>query len=430
MSDLAERPGVPGAGQPAAPGQARVPAPRTAAADLVRRTLVLRQAIYDVSRSVVSYELLFRCDDPDSPGVEQGTSQLIASTFGAFDVESIAAGRPVFVNFTRAFITGVIPIPLDPGEVVVEVDESMVPDHELLLGLRHLIESGYRVALRDYRGTPGQASLVELADFVGIEAGALPATTVAVLAAQVRESGATLVATGIEDDATLRQCDQLGFELFQGPYLARPSVIEGRTLSPLQLVCVRLLNLLSDEDAPVPRIEQLVGADPGLSMRLLRTANSASSGLRHEVTSLRQAVVLLGPGRLRAWVVLTLLEGGATRSRSEELWSILARAIACQRLATAETDLAYTVGLLSGCADLLGMDAEEVASGAGVGLATRDALVEHTGPAGLALTAILAHEAEDVDGVAATGLVPLDVSRAYLEALSESLTVVSSLTQD
>ncbi|MBL8932880.1 MAG: HDOD domain-containing protein [Kineosporiaceae bacterium] len=30
-------------------------------------------------------------------------------------------------------------------------------------------------------------------------------------------------------------------------------------------------------------------------MRLLRTANAASSGLRSEVTSLRQAIALLGP---------------------------------------------------------------------------------------------------------------------------------------
>ncbi len=36
-------------------------------------------------------------------------------------------------------------------------------------------------------------------------------------------------------------------------------------------------------------------APTGLVMRLLRTANAASSGLRSEVTSLRQAIALLGP---------------------------------------------------------------------------------------------------------------------------------------
>ena len=237
------------------------------------------------------------------------------------------------------------------------------------------------------------------------------------LVESVRSGGATLLAGNIGDAQTLQRCEALGFELFEGPYLQRPSVLEGRTLSPIQLVCVRLLNLLGDEETPTRQIEQMVGSDPGLSMRLLRTANSAASGARTEITSLRQAIVMLGPRRLRAWVVLTLLEGGATRNRTDELWSILARAFACQRLAPREPELAYTVGLLSGCADLLGVDVDAVAAGAGVGAQTRAALTQRVGQAGAALAAVLAHEADDVEAVTATGLVPFDVSRAYLESL-------------
>ena len=50
--------------------------------------------------------------------------------------------------------------------------------------------------------------------------------------------------------------------------------------------------------------------------------------LSHELyksiaSSLRQALVLIGPRRLRSWVVLTLLEGGTTTSSSDDLWSVL-----------------------------------------------------------------------------------------------------------
>ncbi len=405
-----------------------VPAPRAAqSTDLVRRTLVVRQAIYDVSRTVVSYELLFRCGMPDEQIGEQGASQLIATTFGAFGIDTIAAGRPVFVNFTRAFITGVIPIPLEPADVVIEIGETMVADHELVLGLRSLVEAGYRIALSGYRGDVGHGALLDMADFVAIDVNQVSAGMLGSLVESVRSGGATLLAGNIGDAQTLQRCEALGFELFEGPYLQRPSVLEGRTLSPIQLVCVRLLNLLGDEETPTRQIEQMVGSDPGLSMRLLRTANSAASGARTEITSLRQAIVMLGPRRLRAWVVLTLLEGGATRNRTDELWSILARAFACQRLAPREPELAYTVGLLSGCADLLGVDVDAVAAGAGVGAQTRAALTQRVGQAGAALAAVLAHEADDVEAVTATGLVPFDVSRAYLESLGESLTVVHGL---
>jgi len=147
------------------------------------------------------------------------------------------------------------------------------------------------------------------------------------------------------------------------------------------------------------------------------------------VTSLRQALVLIGPRRLRSWVVLTLLEGGTTTSSSDDLWSVLARAFTCQRLGAPQADLAFTVGLLSGAAELLGVDPVQVADGAGVGAEARSALLEGEGPAGRALTAVLAHEADDAEAIAATGLLPFDVSRTYLEALSESLELVHDLVR-
>ena len=125
--------------------------------------------------------------------------------------------------------------------------------------------------------------------------------------------------------------------------------------------------------------------------------------------------------------MLTLLEGGTTRNASDDLWSVLARAHACQRLAVHQSDLAFTVGLLSGAADLLGSEPADVADGSGVGAEARSALLDGDGEAGRALKAVLAHEQDDVDGIVATGLVPFDVSRAYLESLSESLQLVHDL---
>ncbi len=395
----------------------------------VRDVRVARQGIYDARRQLVAYQLLFSSadDGAEQVGGDQATSQVIASTFGTFGLEKIADGRPVFINFTRPFLTGIIPIPVEPGNVVIEVQDQVGVDHELLLGLGHLRQAGYRVAVHDYRGEVARSALVEIADYVSIHPASLPQMMVPGLVQACRQTGATLLATGVEDNETFARCVELGFGLFQGRYLHRPTVLERRTLSPSQLICVRLLNDLADPEAAISRIEQLVGSDPGLTLRLLRTANSVSAGGGTEVTSLRQALVLIGPRRLRSWVVLTLLEGGTTRSASDDLWSVLARAHACQRLAGRQADLAFTVGLLSGAADLLGATPDTVATGSGVGAQARAALLDGDGEAGRALVAVLAHERDDADGVTRTGLVPFDVSRAYLESLSESLQLVHDL---
>lgn len=401
-------------------------------AGMVRHVRVGRQGLYDARRQLVAYELLFRAADAGSPeeeqAGEQATSQVIASTFGTFGLDNISDGKPVFINFTRAFLTGVIPLPVEPDRVVLEVVQNVSVDRELLMGLSELRSHGYRIAVHDHGGHIDRSPLLELADFVKIDVNSVPPIVLPGLVQVCRGAGATLAARGVDDPETFERCDNLDFELFQGPLLQRPVVLERRTLSPSQLICARLLNDLADAEAPIARIEHMVGSDPGLTLRLLRTANSAASGTQREITSLRQALVLIGPRRLRSWVVLTLLEGGLQSTTSDDLWRVLARAFACQKLATAQEDLAFTVGLLSGAADLLGTDPQTVAEGAGVGEETMHALIDGQGAAGKALRAVLGHEHDDNDLITQTGLMPFDVSRAYLESLSESLQIVHDLT--
>jgi len=399
-------------------------------AGMVRSVRVGRQAIYDAGRLLFGYELLFRASDgrEDEVAGEQATSQVIASTFGTFGLDNIADGKPVLINFTRAFLTGIIPIPVEPDLVVVEVMENVIVDRELVLGLGGLREQGYKIAVGDYTGAVDRVELLELADYIKIPAGGVPPMLFPGLVEAAHAAGGTLIAGGVEDAATMQRCLDLGFQLFQGPHLQRPTVLERRTLSPTQMICVRLLNDLADPDTPIARIEQMVGTDPGLTLRLLRTANSASAGAQREVTSLRQALVNIGPRRLRSWVLLTLLEGGTTANASDDLWAVLTRAYACGRLAASEPDLAFTVGLLSGAAELLGAEPAEVAASAGVGHEARAALLEAAGEAGRALIAVLAHERDDIEAIEAAEFTSFDVSRAYLESLSESLQLVHELT--
>jgi c-di-GMP phosphodiesterase len=396
---------------------------------MIRNVRIARQGIYDADRTLIAYELLFRAyDEPgDSLVGERATSQVISSTFGTFGVDNIANGRPVFINFTRAFLTGVIPIPVEADRVVIEVTRDVVVDAELLTGLRQLRDGGYRLALAAYDGEPERAPLLDLVDYVSVDAAALTSSELAGIADHAHARDICLVAVHVGEEETFRRCLDVGFELFQGMLLQQPSVVERRVLSPSQLVCVRLLGDLSDAEVPIQRIEQMVGNDPGLALRLLRTANSVAAGSIREVSSLRQALVSIGPRRLRSWVVATLLEGDTTTSSSDSLWSVLARAHTCRHLGGDEADLAFTIGLLSGAAQMLGVEPEAVADGAGLSPEARNALVGGAGLAGRALAAVLAHERDDDEGVTEAGLTPFDVSRAYLESLAESLKLVTQL---
>jgi EAL and modified HD-GYP domain-containing signal transduction protein len=407
----------------------------TDSGDLVRRVRVNRQGIYDARRQLVAYRGFFAVSaagSVPSPRAADGdllppSTQAVAAAFGTFGVDTLTDGKPLFARLPRPFVTGIVPVPADPGALVVDLGPHTFADAELLAGLARLRREGYRLAVADHTGDPSRAPLADTADFVALPVTTLPPLVVPGLVAACRARGATLIASGVEDAAAFAHCVELGFDLFEGRYLHRPMLLERRVLTPSQLVCARLLGELADPDLPLARIEQLVGSDPGLTLRVLRTANSAATAPAEKLTSLRQALVLIGPRRLRPWVVLALLDGGTARDVSDDLWSVLARAHACQRLAAQHPDLGYTVGLLSGAADLLGAAAADVADGAGLGAQARSALLDGDGDAGRALVAVLAHERDDVEGVSRTGLTPVDVSHAYLESLRDSLQIVHDL---
>jgi EAL and modified HD-GYP domain-containing signal transduction protein len=408
-----------------------------------------RQGIFDVNRRLVAHELLFRgvaetsaeLPAPDlGPSSGEGrrlpddqdkaTSQVIAATFGDFGVQVLGAGKPLFINLTRPFLVGDYPLPFGPAGVVLEVLEHVVVDDQLLAGIRELQARGFSLAADDFVGEAGRWALLPYVKYVKVDVLALQMPLDELVAA-VRSVNptVTLLAERIEHDGDLVRFHQAGFTMFQGYAFARPAVLKTTRMSPSQMVCVRLLRALGDPGASVDELERIVSADPGLSLRVLRTANSSGAGAVHKIASLHQAVVLLGPVVLSAWVILTLM-GGLGAGRREDLVLVLTRAVACEQLALdagGDPSAAYTAGLLSGIASVLGTSPEEVAAGAGMDESTANEIAQGRGAVGGFLRAVECHERDDDAGLAETGITPFDVSRAYLTGLGSALSTVDSV---
>src|SRR5437899_1766032 len=63
-------------------------------------------------------------------------------------------------------------------------------------------------------------------------------------------------------------------------------------------VAQRMLTLLGGDDSGVQEVTDLILRDPSLTARLLRLANSALFAIRTRVTSIPQAVTMLGYARV------------------------------------------------------------------------------------------------------------------------------------
>ncbi|WP_327001936.1 HDOD domain-containing protein [Dactylosporangium sp. NBC_01737] len=361
-----------------------------------------RQPIYDRDGAVVAHELLFRAGATASTASRRdahATARVLVAAFTEFGLDEVAGGRVCFINLTRDFLIGQLPLPFDCSQAVLEVLETTDVDEEVLAGVTALHEQGYTIALDDFVFGTSHERLLDVATYVKIDM--LDADEAAIRATVVNcrlYSHLQLIAERLETPQALDLAMSLGFEFFQGHVLGRPHVSSTVALAPSRLTRLRIMAALSGDDVDIDELIELVGQDAGLSLRLLRATNAASFGLNRTVSSIRDAVVALGLARLRQWVTLMLV-ADITEADPEQLSRLLIRARCCQLLAEAAGlpgEPAYIGGLLSAVADLFDEPADRILNGVPLDKTLTDALVTGNGPLGQVLAAVRAYTAPGV----------------------------------
>jgi len=385
---------------------------------------IARQPIYDVHRKLHGYELLFR-RTAASTGADQdddgATTATILAAFSEFGAADLLGGKAGFINLTRAFLTGELPLPFAPEAAVLEVIETIRLEPEVIRGALHLTEAGYRLALDDFTWSAAAEPLLAVADIAKIDVLAMTWSEVLITVEHCRRHAVRLLAEKVEDAEMLQRCLDEGFELFQGYHLGRPETMSIQTLTPGQALALELVGQLGDPSITTAEIELAVRRDPALVYRLLRIANSAASGANREISSIRDAVVMVGISRLRAWLVLLSLAPDGTDN--DRMVDALARARTCERVARAANkvapDTAFTAGLLHGVAESLSLSPTMLlermpALGPDLG----EALLGQPGPLRQVLDAVIGYQRQDLVAASA-GPVSLGVmADAYLGALA------------
>jgi EAL and modified HD-GYP domain-containing signal transduction protein len=323
-----------------------------------------------------------------------------------------------FLNVTRHFLVGELPLPFGPEQAVLEVLESVTVDDDVMAGVVDLSRRGYRIALDDFALGKGHERLLDVASYVKLDLlGTDPDELRRVAEACRPYPNVTLVGERVETGAQLAFAELLGCELLQGYLLGRPQVLSTQALSPSRLGRVQLMTALLRPEVEMDEIVGMVTRDPALSFRLLSASNSAAAGLSRKVASVHEAIVLLGTGRVRQWVSLMALADMADADEAY-LVSAVSRARMCQVLADelgCPGESAFTAGLLLGVADLLGVPATSLVERLPLAPELAAALTDGTGPVGRVLLAVRAYErCEPPDGGWPVPMARL--SHAYLAA--------------
>lgn len=402
-----------------------------------------RQPILDRHQATIGYELLFRPGpqnraDIDSP--MRATADVVCSAFAELGLSSALASQQTFINVGEDFLCDDAVELLPPQHVVLELESVHTFGAALLRRCRELGARGYVFSLH-WAGEAGEglAPLLDMLSYAKIDANpAMPATYKA-LSAGLRGSRVRMIAGRVETAEDWQYCARLGFELFQGYYFAKPVVIEGRKLDPSAQGLVRIINLLGVEEADLSGIEAAFKGEPALLANLLRLTNSVGVGgaLSSRITSVRNAIAVVGQRQLLRWLQLLLFSRPGTPLGRNPLLQLAALRGRMMELIAEKIyptrrdlqDLAFITGLMSLMPAALGLPMTDILAHIAVASDARRALSRREGELGQLLELIERYDDNDLAGTAGLLARRGNLSLSGLGALlAEAIAWVQQLT--
>jgi EAL and modified HD-GYP domain-containing signal transduction protein len=333
----------------------------SSAAEAIDHISIARQPIVDEGRNIFAYELFNRSKVGANHTVASDISlglNAIANNGAPFSI----ANSDLFVHALHAGLAAPHWDFLDPKSIVASI--PLVHDHDpvqianVAVALGQLRARGFRLSFNHVVVAPLYKEWQPLADFVKVDLASVANSQLKPLVSAIQaRTSATAIAMKVETSVQFTHLQSIGVKLFQGYLFSVPEIVTPRVLSPSQIGAVRLFNLVS-KSASIEEVEDCLKKDEALGVNLLRIINSAGVGLSQKVTSLRQAVMLLGYDKLTKWSALVLATSSSKKPNLLNLSAIvrgrMMELLAEEDRAHLDPGSAFLIGLLSQIESMLG----------------------------------------------------------------------------
>lgn len=370
-----------------------------------------RQPILDRNQEIVGYELLFRSADMDHAVFEsysQASSDVITHALSLFGMDEVLGGKFGFINVHLGLLLSELLELLPIGQTVLELLEMIQLDEQVVERCRELKELGFLLALDDHEFDACNSDIYSVVDIIKIDILMTGMDALPDIARQLRKYPVKLLAEKVETVEQFQICYDLGFDLFQGYFFARPIILNRRKIDVSGLALLKLLQQLTVGES-IDVIEKTFKENPGLSYNMLRLVNSVAIGMREKIKTLRHAIIMLGMNHLRRWVQLSLFAGHDTRGINHPLLEMAAvrgrlmEIMLLQQVGRSASDEqaeeAFMVGILSLLDILFETPMEEIITTLNLNDDVSSALLRREGKLGKMLVLTEKLEVTDFDAV-------------------------------
>lgn len=316
---------------------------------------VARQPIFDRRREVVAYELLFRSSLENVFGLNDpnvASLQMMDTTLLGFGLDSLVGDKDAFFNVSREVMTKEHWAVLPPARTVIELLETVEPDGEVAAACAAARKTGYRLALDDFVFRPEYEALLPFSNYIKIDFLVTRGEERAEVVRKFAGRGIHMLAEKVETYEDFRDGLAAGYEYFQGYFFCKPEMVTGKDVSALKASLVLLIQEVNRPELDFDGLEALIKREVALSVKLLRYLHSAGFGWKHDVSTIGQALRVLGERATRKWASLVALTMIGDDKPQELVTTSLVRGQFCEELGAIaslpdrQADL-FLVGLLS-----------------------------------------------------------------------------------
>ena len=296
--------------------------------------------------NIFAYELLHRSTDANHTIIEdnmRATARVLVNALNYVGLKTLTQNKHAFIKLDDKAISDDLIHCISPQHFILEILESSKISSDFVERLSELHKKGYRFALNHYKISDDFMlhfkAVLPFISYIKIDIRHSARENIATVLAQLSSLDAKFIAEKVEDEEDYLWAKEIGFDYFEGYYFSKPQIYIKEMVDPESDTLLKLIYLLKTE-ASLEEVILIFNNSPYLSVNLLKFIHLHQNKDDESISSIDQALILLGRDKLSYWVELMIYAQGSDNDE-ENISSPLGK-IARQRAALME-ELAHTI---------------------------------------------------------------------------------------
>jgi EAL and modified HD-GYP domain-containing signal transduction protein len=216
----------------------------------------------------------------------------------------LSGGKEVFVEINNISLFANIEeqCKAPKNGIVLLLDNSVQPEEPYLGRLWDLRGQGYKIAIRKLAGNQFETfkPILEMCDYILLDHRKINIRS-AKIYFQKAFPKIKLCAVGVDSkDDYVRLTSDGAYDLYEGNFFRVPVEDSERTVAPLKVTYIELLNVVNNPDFDLQDAADVIGKDAALVISMLEMVNHMA--INSEITSVRHAAAMLGQKELKKWI--------------------------------------------------------------------------------------------------------------------------------